>query len=562
MRRNLTGQKRSAPDLKRALAYIAPHRRRLAIVVFASLVGTALTLYQPYLTRILVDQALIGRDLGKLTEVVLLFIGITLTSFAINIASGLTYTRVSADILFAMRLDVYRHLQKLSPRFYAQMPLGQIVSRINSDIGEIQRVAAELVLAWIGNLLFLIGSIAMLVYLDLRLFAISLVLLPPAIWTLVRYRRRLDPAIADMRNCSADIGSFLIETLQGMRVTVAANAQEREVERFRRANDAFVDSLMRMQRLTYFSGGLPALLLGLGGALVFWYGGSRVIEGTLSMGTLVAFIAYQMRLMGPVQGLMSLYASVATARVSLRRVHQILDAPVEVRPAREATKLTRSTGHLLFDEVSFSFGRGAAVLDGFSLEIEPGDVVALVGESGGGKSTIADLLIRQLDVDSGRIMLDGHDLRQLRLEDLRRVVVVVDQDTFVFNATMRENIRYARPDASSNEVLEAARAAGLGELVARLPEGLDTQVGERGRALSAGERQRIAIARAFLTDPAVLVLDEATSALDPETEAQVIAGYQAIMRNRTTLLITHRMELTRIADRVIVLENGRAVAAV
>ena len=541
-------------DLRRALAYVAPQRNRLVLVLAASLAGTALTLYQPYLTRRLIDDALLGRDRGALTEIVLLFAGITLLSFALNVVSGLRYTRVSAEILFAMRLDLYRHLQRLSPRFYAHMPLGQIVSRINSDIGEIQRVAAELALAWVGNLLFLIGTVGMLIYLDWRLFLVSLVLLPPALLALVRYRRKLEGAVSQMRERSAEIGTFLIETLQGMRVVVGANAQEREIERFRRANDAFIDALMQMQRLTYFSGGLPGLLLALGSGAVFMYGGSRVIDGSMSMGTLAAFIAYQARLLGPVQGLMSLYASIATARVSLRRVHEILDARVEVQPASSAVALPAARGELVFEDVSFTFTRGAPVLDGFSLEVGAGEVVALMGVSGGGKSTIADLLIRQLDVDGGRILLDGHDLRALRLEDLRRLVVVVDQDTFVFNATMRENIRYAKPEASPAEVEAAARAAGLGHLLERL----DGPVGERGRALSAGERQRIAIARAFLSDPAVLVLDEATANLDAETETQVIAGYQSVMRGRTTILITHRMELAALADRIVTLEPNAA----
>jgi ATP-binding cassette subfamily B protein len=546
-------------DLRRALSYVHPHWRRLALVVALSLASTALSLSLPFLSKSLVDNALLGRDGGALVRIVLLFTAITLAGFGLNVVSGLRYTRVSADILFAMRLDLYRHLQRLSPRFYAHMPLGQIVSRINSDIGEIQRVAAEVALAWVGNVLFLAGATAMLLYLDARLFLVSLAVTPAAVWALVRYRRRLEAAVTVLRERSADIGTFLIETLQGMRLVVGSNAQGREVGRFRSRNDGFVDALMDMRRLTYLAGGLPGLLLAGGTGAVFLYGGWRVIEGTLTLGTLVAFVAYQMRLLGPVQALMGLYASIATARVSLRRVHEILDAPVDVLEADRPVPLPRARGDVTFADVSFGFGRGGAVLDGLRLEIAAGEVVALVGASGGGKSTIADLLVRQLDPDAGRVLLDGHDLRTLRLADLRRRVVVVDQDPFVLNASIAENIRYARPDAADAEVAAAAGAAGLGELLARLPAGLATSVGERGRALSAGERQRIALARAFLADPAVLVLDEATGALDPATEAQVVAGYEAVMRGRTTLVITHRLELARVADRVVVLEAGRAV---
>ena len=314
---------------------------------------------------------------------------------------------------------------------------------------------------------------------------------------------------------------------------------------------------MAMRKLTYYSGGLPGLIIAAGTSIVFLYGGLRVIDGTLSMGTMVAFTAYQMRLLGPVQALMDLYASIATARVSLRRVQQILDAPIEVVESRNPLALPQARGQLRFDAVSFSFGRGAPVLHGLDLEIQQGEVVALVGASGGGKSTIADLLVRQLDPDQGTIQLDGMDLKALKLEDLRRQVVVVDQDPFMVNASIAENVRYAKPDASDAEVREVMRAAGLSDLLERMPEKLQSPVGERGRALSAGERQRVAVARALLANPAVLVLDEATGALDPATEAQVIAGYQTIMQGRTTVIITHRLELARLADRVIVLEHGR-----
>ena len=546
-------------DLRRLLGYIAPYWRRLVLVLALSLVSTGLSLLLPYLVRALVDRALLGRDAAALVRIVLAFAALTLASFALNVVSGLRYTRVSADILFDMRLALFRHLQRLSPRFYAGMPLGQIASRINSDIGEIQRVAAEIALAWIGNVVFLAGAVAILIYLDPLLFVVSLAVLPLSLFALVRYRRKLETSIAGVRDRSADIGTFLIEALQGMRLVVSHNAQEREAARFRERNDGFVDALMRMRRLTYLSGGVPGLLLAVGSGLVFLVGGWRVIDGTITMGTLVAFVAYQMRLLGPVQGLMGLYASVATARVSLRRVHEILDTPPEVTEAEHAKPLPSARGEIDLEGVTFTFGRGGPVLDGVHLTLAAGQRVAIVGASGGGKSTIADLLVRQLDPLGGRILLDGHDLRDLKLADLRRQVVVVDQDPFIFNTTVAENIRYARPDASAVDVIAAARSAGLGELLDRLPQGIDTPVGERGRALSAGERQRVAIARAFLADPAVLVLDEATGAVDPATEAQVVTGYEAVMRGRTTIVISHRLEPARRADRVVVLENGRIV---
>ncbi|HVT40948.1 MAG TPA: ABC transporter ATP-binding protein [Gemmatimonadaceae bacterium] len=546
-------------DLRRALRYVAPYWRPLLLVLGLSLLGTVLSLYLPLLSRSLIDVALLGRDPDALLRIVAAFFGLTLASFALNVVSGLQYTRVSANILFDMRLALFRHLQRLSPRFYARTPLGQIASRINSDIGEIQRVAAEIALAWVGNVVFLVGTVAILLSLDPVLFAVSIALLPLSLWALVKFRSRLERAVADMRDRSAGIGSFLIETLLGMKLVVSLNAQEREIGRFRQHNDAFVESLMRMRRLTYLSGGIPGLLLSLGSAAVFLVGGYRVINGAITMGTLVAFVAYQMRLLGPIQGMMGLYSSLATARVSLRRVHEILDTPPEVVESAAAVALDMAVGAVEFDDVTFAFDRGAPVLDRVRISVRAGERVALVGRSGEGKSTIADLLVRQLDPDSGRITLDGHDVKSLRLADLRRHMVVVDQEPFVFNATIGENIRYARPDAPDADVLEAARAAGLGDLLARMPDGITTSVGERGRALSAGERQRLAIARAFLANPAVLVLDEATGALDPATEAQVVSGYEAVMRGRTTIVITHRLELARRAERIVVLDRGRIV---
>ena len=547
------------PDFRRLLGYVAPYWRRLLLVLALSLISTGLSLTLPYLTRLLIDRALLGRDTGALVRIVTVFAALTVGSFALNVVSGLRYTRVSADILFDMRLALFRHLQRLSPRFYARMPLGQIASRINSDISEIQRVAAEVALSWVGSVVFLVGAVAILIALDPLLFAVSIAVLPLSLLALVRYRRRLEDSIAVVRDRSAGIGTFLIEALQGMRLVVTHNAQEREAARFRERNDGFVDALMRMRRLTYLSGGVPGLLLSVGSGAVLLVGGWRVIDGRITMGTLVAFIAYQMRLLGPVQSLMGLYASVATARVSLRRVHEILDTPPEVTEVDAPAPLPSVRGDVVLDDVTFTFDRGAPVLDRASLTIPAGECVAIVGASGGGKSTIADLLVRQLDPTAGRILLDGRDLRELRLADVRRHVVVVEQDPFIFNTSVAENIRYARPDADAADVDAAARAAGLGELIDRLPQGIDTPVGERGRALSAGERQRLAVARAFLADPAVLVLDEATGSVDPAMEAQVVSGYEAVMRGRTTIVISHRLEPARRADRVVVLDRGRIV---
>jgi ATP-binding cassette subfamily B protein len=543
---------------RRAFAYLLPYWRRLVLVLVISLVSTAATLVIPYLSKDLIDTALVGRDLNALRRIVAWFIGLGVLGFVLNVTSGLRYTRVSAEILFDMRLALYAHLQRLSPRFYARTRLGDIVSRLNNDISEIQRVAAEAALAWVGNVLFLIGSLVMMVWLDWRLALVALAPLPISLIALAYYRRMLESRIADMRQRSADIGSFLIETLQATSLVVASNAQQREQDRFRGLNGAFIDSLMQMQRVTYFAGGLPGSVLAIGSAIAFFYGGLRVIDGTLTLGTMGAFLAYQMRVFAPAQALMGLWASLTTAKVSWRRVLEILDAPIEVIEAAGAKPLEAPQGEMAFESVTLGTDR-ARVLDQVSFIARPGQIVALVGGSGVGKSTIAYLATRLLDPDHGAIRIDGRDLRSLTLESVRRHIVLVEQEPTLLHASVEENIRYVRPSATNDDVRRAAEAAGIAKFIAGLPQGFATIVGERGLAVSAGERQRIALARAFLADPAVLVMDEPTAALDAIAQRQVIDGSRQVMRGRTMLLITHRREVAMAADHVVVLDGARVV---
>src|SRR5688572_7832677 len=427
-------------EFRRALGYLVPYWRQLTLVVLLSGLNTALTLTLPYLTKMLVDGALIGRDLRSLYWTVGLFAAASLAGFALTALTGLRYTAVSADVLFDMRLALYRHLQRLSPRFYARTPLGDILARVNNDVSEIQRVAAESLLAWVGNALFLIGSVAAMFWLDAWLALVGVSLVPVAVWVLARSRGTLAAHVKDVREASAAIGSFLIETVQAVRLVVTSNAEAREADRFRAANAAFVRALMSMQLWSYVSGGAPGLVLSAGYVAVFVYGGHRVIAGTLTLGTFIAFMAYYMRLFQPVQALMGLYSNIATVEVSLARVHQLLDTKPDVVEASDPIHVAHVRGAVDFEDVSVDLGRGQ-ILRALSFSVAPGQTVALVGPSGIGKSTIADLLVRLIDPDEGRVTLDGIDLKRLALHDLRRHVVLVDQEPVLFHANVIENIR-------------------------------------------------------------------------------------------------------------------------
>ena len=540
---------------RRAFAYVAPYWRGLAIVLLLGLFSTAVGLAQPYISRLLIDDALLRRNFSALTQIAALMVLIGIAGFILNILSSYRYLRLSAASLFDMRIDVFRHLQRLSPRYFTRTKMGDVVSRLNNDIGEVQRICSDTLLAVLSNVLFLIGSVAIMLTLNWRLFLVSVVLLPFGILAVRHYQARLIDRTRTLRERSSDLGSFLIESLFGLRVVVACRQEVREADKFRAHNQSFVDALLSMQMLSFLAGALPGTVLTLSTAVVFLYGGKLVIDNQLSIGSLVAFMAYHMRLLSPVQNLLGIYTGLLTGGVALSRVFEILDVPIEVRESPTAMALPHIRGEIAFEEVNFRYSPDVPMLDELSFRVPAGALCVVVGPSGAGKSTLADLLLRFYDAQSGRVLIDGHDVRDLRLDDLRRSVAMVEQTPYLFRASIQENIAYGKPGASLEEIQACARAAGIDRFIESRPEGYQTMVGERGSTISVGERQRIALARALLRNPSILILDEPTSALDAASEATVMDTVAGLAQQRTVVLITHRLALVDRADVLVRLEH-------
>ncbi len=527
-------------EYRRVLPYLTPHRWTLAYIIFLSLFATAAGLLVPLLNQRLIDDGLLARDMNALFRSAGYMGLLTVAGFVLNIASSYAYVRVSAAVLFAMRLDMYRHLQQISPRHHAKTRLGDFVSRLSNDVAEVQRVTADTLLALLSNLLFLAGATALMLRISPLLFVVSIAILPLTLWLVRKMQHRLAAHVRVLRERSAGIGSFLIETLTGLRLAVLNNAQDREVNRFRTENQGFVEALLKMQRTNFLAGAIPATAVTLSTAAVFLVGGQQVLEGTLTLGALIAFLAYHGRLLGPVQGLMSLYGGLITGAVSLRRVFEVFEIPIEV--SDPGTDLPPATGEIEFRDVHFE-----NVLRGASFRMETGKLYTLIGPSGAGKSTIADLIVRLYDASSGEILVNGRDVREWPLQPLREQIAVVEQTPILFNATLAENIAYAKPTATTAEIEQAASDAAL-----TLP--LTQSAGERGTALSAGERQRVAIARALLRQPSIMILDEPTAALDETTATEVMATVQRALAGRTGLIITHQTRI--IAGEVLELREG------
>lgn len=548
--------------LRRALAwlygFVRPQLRAIAVLLGLSLGASLLVLAQPWLTKTLIDEGLLAKDFGLLVQVAVAMIAVGLIGTALSGINRYLHTRLSGRILFALRDDLYRHLQQLSPAFYGRKRIGDILSRLDGDVAEIQRFAVDSLFSAVSSLIGLIGAVSLMLLLSWQLSLLLALLIPVEVLWLRWMRRKVEREVRSLRERSADVSSFLVETLPAMKFIQAAGQQAREARRLEGLGQGYMRQLLRVQVTEFFTHAVPGTLTSLSRACAFLIGGYWVIQGTWQLGALIAFSTYLGMAVGPVQSLLGLYVALQRMTVSLGRVMELQQEPVPVRPPVTPVPLPDGPGTLRLEGVHFAHEqRAGAVLEGVDAEIPAGLKVAISGASGVGKSTLIDLLQRFYDPDQGRILLDGVDLRELDLLALRRRIAVVSQDIVLFRGTLAENLAYSAPDASREALERVVRLARLDGLVASLPLGLDNPLGERGQQLSGGQKQRVAIARALLQAPLILVLDEATSAVDEATEREVIAAIDQLFAGRTRILISHRPSTLAEADLHLRLEQGR-----
>jgi ATP-binding cassette subfamily B protein len=538
--------------------HVRPQLGLLTAALLLALVMAALSAAQPLLTRMVIDQGLIGRQFPRLVEACLGMLGLGALAFLLGGVHRVIYVRASGRALFSLRGAVYAHLLRVSPRRLARMPVGDLVSRLDGDIAEVQRFGTDAAASFISSVLTLGVVGAVMLGLSWRLTLLVVALLPLQLVVRQYARPRIEASTRALREAAARLSGFLVETLSGARSVQAAAAEDVEGRKLDALGAAYLGRVLRQQWVTYSTGSLAGFLGHVATAATFVLGGWYVLQGHLSVGTLVAFVAYLGRSAGSAASMAALYTGYQRARVSLTRVEELLDLPCVPESAGAIAVPVDARGALRFESVSVAASiEGRPVLDAVSVDIPAGSKVVLRGASGAGKSTLADLLRRFVDPDSGRILLDGRPLEDYKLADLRRRMVVVEHSPMLFRGSILDNLRYGHAEVDEATVLEAASQALVDEFVSALPEGYDTQVGEGGSGLSTGQRQRIAIARAALARPLIVVLDEAMSGLDVEAARAVHRSLDAAFPERTRLVITHRAGDVEGTDACWQLQDGR-----
>ncbi|OKJ45617.1 multidrug ABC transporter ATPase [Micromonospora sp. TSRI0369] len=551
-------------SLRRIGGLFTAHRGPLATVVAIIVASSIIAMATPFLLRTVIDRALPERDLTLLAWLVAGMVAVAAVTSVLGVAQTWISTRVGQEVMHRLRADVFAHLQRQSIGFFVRTRTGEVQSRITNDIGGMQAVVTSTATSIAANLTTVVATTIAMLALSWRLTLVSAVVLPPALWLTRRVARLRREITAQRQRELADLTVTIEEGLSvsGVRLAKTLGTGPALVDRFTASSARLVDLELRSELAGRWRMAAMSIVFAAIPAVIYLGAGLPGTAGTLTIGTLVAFTALQGNLFRPLMGLLNVGVTLTASLALFARIFEYLDLPVEVAEPARPVPLDPATarGHLRVEDVTFSYpGSDTAALAGVSLDVPAGTSLALVGETGSGKSTLAALISRLHDPDAGRITIDGIDLRDLRPADLAAVVGVVSQETYLLHGTVRDNLRYARPDATDADIEAATRAARIHDLIAALPDGYDTMVGSRGHRFSGGEQQRLAIARTLLRDPRILVLDEATSALDTETERAVQRALDELARGRTVVTIAHRLSTVRDADRIAVLDHGRIV---
>jgi len=545
--------------LKRLFLFLTPYWKTLLLSAVLLLGLTGLGLMPPLFQKAIVDEVIGARDLSRLGVLLGWLVGVYALQQLIDV--GDTYIRhaLGQRFILHLRVRLYAYLQRLSLSFFERTSTGELMSRVTNDVNALERFVTHGSALAAADLLRLAGSAVILFLLDWQLGLLVLLPVPVLAVTLRHFNTRVRPIYRSVRDRLGDINARLQDNLSGIRVIQAFGQEDRELERFAVESENYYQA--RVQSIRYWSTFFPAMrfVASMGTVMVLGMGATMAVRGELSLGTLVAFLSYITSFYQPINRLTEIDNVFQEAIAAGERIFELLDEASEIEDAPDAMELAPIRGEVAFEDVHFRYGTGDEVLHDVTFEMAPSEVVALVGPSGAGKTSIANLLCRFYDPIHGRVTVDGHDLRKVKLASLRRQAAVVLQDTFLFNTTIRENLLYGKPDATEEELIAAAKAAYAHDFIEALPKGYDTEIGERGVKLSGGQKQRLALARAILTDPRILILDEATSSVDAEAEYLIQQALESVLQGRTVLVIAHRLSTIRNADKIIALEDGHII---
>ena len=549
----------TAATIRRVLRYFLPYKARAGLILLCIMASAVIGLVPPLLIRTIIDRAIADKDMSLLSFLALGMILASLVTGFIGVAQNYLSNLIGQGVMYDMRNHLYRHLQSLHLGFFIGVRAGETITRLNSDVAGIQNVVTGTLVSIVSNVAILATTLVMIFYLSWPLALASVLILPLFIIPTRRVGRIRQDLTRSIQEQRADLVHILQETLSvGGYILMKIFGQERrEREKFGEKNR----EVMRLQVRQALVGRWYFMIMGLfgtlGPAMIYWLGGWLVLRDSMTIGTVVAFVAYLSRLYGPASSLASVHVDVTASLALFDRIFQYLDIAPEIGDAPKADVLPLLKGRVEFQDVSFHYREGHPVLEDISFTVEPGQTVALVGPSGAGKTTITYLVPRFYDPTSGRVLLDGQDIKYLTLPSLREQIGIVTQDTFVYHDTVRHNLLYARPDASEVEMEQACRDAQLYDTIMNMPWGFDTIVGERGYRLSGGERQRLAIARVILENSSLIILDEATSSLDSVSEGLIQRALEPLLRDRTALVIAHRLSTILKADQILVMDGGR-----